>query len=647
MLLGSGEDSNGERFQKSLSAEAPLLSFTRLFILFLYISLLMSMYVVHWLFGHWRGSSMSLEGSQLGRYHLLQLLGRGAMGEVYRAEDAGIDRQVAIKVIRSDLYLEPALGTTSEALRLFQHEMRMIARLNHPHILPLFDYGEAPVYETLLPYMVMPFCQDGSLAAWLKKRGTPAILSPLEVAHMVQQAAAALQHAHDQHIVHRDVKPSNFLIRHDQENPNRPDLLLADFGLARLTSASISQSLTMGGTPSYMAPEQWRGHPVPATDQYMLAVMAYELLTGRTPFQGNLEHLMFQHLQEQPELPSRFNPQIPEALNPVILQALAKQPEARFPAVSAFARAFQQVLQEDSRPLAHDPDATIGVNVPLPLPAGDASSLSLRERLDSILGSAALRRLKITVAPPKRGMIYRGMLLLVILILVISAVYFVRISNRPAGSSPTAIPTAPSTAQATLTATALQNIYKQATSGIPALNNALSQANSSFAYTSSNCVFTSGAYLVTAPSGHYDYCPGGPSFTNFASEVQMTVLKGDCGGIMFRTNATTGKYYVFEVCANGDYGVFLYVSPNAEDYQTLRVSNSPAVKTGLNRTNVIAVVAYGQHFFLYVNRQAIDSFSDTSYSSGQTGFVADSSGVIGGAAASTDVAYNDQKVWIF
>jgi hypothetical protein len=127
----------------------------------------------------------------------------------------------------------------------------------------------------------------------------------------------------------------------------------------------------------------------------------------------------------------------------------------------------------------------------------------------------------------------------------------------------------------------------------------------------------------------------------------MTVLKGDCGGIMFRTNAATGKYYVFEVCANGDYGLFLYFSPRATDYNTLRLSNSRAVKTGLNQTNVIAVVANGKNFYLYVNRQAIDSFSDSSYSSGQTGFVADSSGVLGGSAASTDVAYSYQKVWTF
>src|SRR5439155_23828186 len=131
-----------------------------------------------------------------------------------------------------------------------------------------------------LPYMVMPVCADGSLAMWLRQRGNVPSLSPADVAHIVLQAADALQYAHDQQIIHRDIKPSNFLIRLPKDNPNRPDLLLADFGLAKLGNASSSTSNHIVGTPLYMAPEQWRGYPVQATDQYMLAAMSYELLTG-------------------------------------------------------------------------------------------------------------------------------------------------------------------------------------------------------------------------------------------------------------------------------------------------------------------------------------------------------------------------------
>src|SRR5438876_370521 len=117
---------------------------------------------------------MSLDGRQLGRYHLLHIVGRGAMGEVYLAEDVGINRQVAIKVIRTDTAFEGSTDTTGEATRLFQREMKAIARLTHPHILPLYDYGQETINNTILPFMVMPFCSDGSLAAWLRRRATSA-----------------------------------------------------------------------------------------------------------------------------------------------------------------------------------------------------------------------------------------------------------------------------------------------------------------------------------------------------------------------------------------------------------------------------------------------------------------------------------------
>ena len=126
----------------------------------------------------------------------------------------------------------------------------------------------------------MPYRAEGSLSDWLRQHGQAGLLSPQDVAHFVGQAASALQHAHDRQIIHQDVKPSNFLLRQRQETPTRSDLLLADFGIACFSTATASASQSIRGTPTYMAPEQWEGHPVPATDQYALAVMVYELLTG-------------------------------------------------------------------------------------------------------------------------------------------------------------------------------------------------------------------------------------------------------------------------------------------------------------------------------------------------------------------------------
>ncbi len=296
---------------------------------------------------------MSLEGQQIGRYQLLRLLGGGGMGEVYLAEDTPINRQVVIKVIRAGVSPHPGDSTVEEATRLFQREARAIAMLDHPHILPLYDYGEVTINGALLTYLVMPYRPEGSLTAWLQQRGSSELpqrmpLHTQDVVHFIHQAAGALQHAHDRQIIHQDVRPANFLIRSDTENPDRPDLLLANFSVAKITTAAASASHSILGTPAYMAPEQLDGHPVPASDQYALAVMAYELLTGRPPFQDS--QVMYQHFQVQPPAPSTLNPQLPRGVDTVLQHALAYKPGDRFTSISTFARAFQEALQGTDAP---------------------------------------------------------------------------------------------------------------------------------------------------------------------------------------------------------------------------------------------------------------------------------------------------------
>src|SRR5213080_4722970 len=280
---------------------------------------------------------MALEELQNGRYRRLRLLGTGGMGEVYLMNDMRVSRQVAIKVIRSEGAPYPGSDAAKDAARLFQREARAIAALEHPNILPLYDFGEETIEGTTMTYMVMPFVTDGSLAGWLRQRASAATLSPQDIAYVVEQAAEALQYAHDHQLIHLDVKPSNFLLRNNRKNPNRPTLLLADFGIARSSVTVASSSRTIRGTPSSMAPEQWGSNPVPATDQYALAIMTYEMMVGRTPFVGSMEQVMYQHFSAQPLPPSTFNPQLPPAVDSVILRALAKQPEDRFPSIADFA----------------------------------------------------------------------------------------------------------------------------------------------------------------------------------------------------------------------------------------------------------------------------------------------------------------------
>jgi len=295
---------------------------------------------------------MSLEGQQIGRYRIVRLLGSGGMGEVYLAEDARIEQQVAIKVIRAEVSPYPHQEANQEAARLFQREARTIAKLDHPHILPLYDYGEQPLGNLTVVYLVMPYRREGSLSDWLRHRNQTELLSPQEVAHVISQAASALQHAHDHQVVHQDVKPANFLIRHRPEQPTRPDLLLADFGIAKLTSLTASASQSVRGTPTYMAPEQWDGQPVPATDQYALAVMIYELLTGRPPFQGGPGQVMRQHFFNQPQPPSALDGRLSPSIDTVLLRALSKQATDRFESVAAFAQAFRQAIQSTEQPMS-------------------------------------------------------------------------------------------------------------------------------------------------------------------------------------------------------------------------------------------------------------------------------------------------------
>lgn len=285
---------------------------------------------------------MALEGLQLGQYRLMHLLGSGGMGEVYLAEDARINQQVAIKVSRTEATPYPNNSTSQDAVRLFQREAKAVARLDHPHILSLFSYGEEHVNGMTLIYIVMPYRREGSFINWLEQRGDNELLTVQDVAYFISQAADALQYAHDNQIVHQDVKPSNFLIRMNKEHPKLPDLLLADFGIARLSTSTSNVSHSIRGTPTYMAPEQWSGEPVYATDQYALAVLAYELLVGRSPFIGRQEQIMYQHFNIHPQPPSTFNSQLSKDVDAVILKALAKQPEGRFLSITDFANAFRQ-----------------------------------------------------------------------------------------------------------------------------------------------------------------------------------------------------------------------------------------------------------------------------------------------------------------
>lgn len=300
---------------------------------------------------------MALEGKLIGHYHLIRLIGKGSMGEVYLAQDTRIARNVAIKVVRIEAAPYPHGEATTDVVRLFEREMKVITALDHPNILPLYDFGEEKDNQTVLTYMVMPYRSEGSLADWMQSHYGTDTLSPQQVIFLIDQAASALQHAHSHQLVHLDVKPANFLIRQREDMPDRPDLLLADFGISKFSSATATASQSIRGTPAYMAPELWVGRPVFATDQYALAIMAYQLLIGHSPFRGTMHQIMYQHLEELPKPPSALDTRIPQAVDTVLLRGLAKKPEDRFPSISSFARAFMQAWQHEETPVPSQQEA--------------------------------------------------------------------------------------------------------------------------------------------------------------------------------------------------------------------------------------------------------------------------------------------------
>jgi tRNA A-37 threonylcarbamoyl transferase component Bud32 len=274
----------------------------------------------------------NLVGQNLGRYHVIEPLGQGGMASVYKGFDNSLERNVAIKIIRSD----KKEGTEqNEFLKRFQREAKALAQLDHPYILKVLDYGE----QEGTPYLIMPFVKGGTLKEKMGQR-----MPYQDAAALLAPIAQALEYAHQRKIIHRDVKPANILI----SESNTP--LLSDFGIAKIIESGESTQLTgtgVGiGTPDYMAPEQWMGKADPRTDIYSLGVVFFQMVTGRLPFTADTPAaVLIKHMQDPLPRPSSIVSDLPEAVEQVIYKALAKDPENRFQNMGAFADALAKLAQ--------------------------------------------------------------------------------------------------------------------------------------------------------------------------------------------------------------------------------------------------------------------------------------------------------------
>jgi serine/threonine protein kinase len=281
-----------------------------------------------------------LTGMTIGPYRIIEQIGRGGMATVYKAYHAAMDRHVAIKILPEEYANDPGFRAR------FEREAKTVANLRHPHILPVFDYGE----KSGISYLVMPYIPTGTLKTYLAQEGQ----LPLdETARIFIRLAEALDYAHRQGVIHRDIKPDNVLFDEDG------NALLTDFGLTRMVEGGGSLTGTgVIGTPAYMSPEQGQGMRLDhRSDIYSLGIILYEMVTGDVPFSADTPiAVIFKHVSDPLPLPLTMRPDLQEAAENVILKALSKDPKDRFDTCVAMAKAFEKSIA--GQPVGIEPPPT-------------------------------------------------------------------------------------------------------------------------------------------------------------------------------------------------------------------------------------------------------------------------------------------------
>jgi serine/threonine-protein kinase len=264
------------------------------------------------------GAASDLSGRIIGKYKILQRLGRGGMAEVYKANQTTLDRFVAFKVI------SPLFTDDPDFLKRFEREAKAVAALRHPNIVQVFDYD----VEGNLPYMVMEFIEGETLKAVLDKLARHRQTMPFsQSVRIVREVGQALTYAHQRGVIHRDLKPANVML----DKSGR--VILTDFGVAKIVSGqALTATGTSTGTPAYMSPEQALGQPADQrTDLYALGVLLYELVTGQVPFDADTPlAVMLKHAHAQRPSPRSLRPDLPEGLERVILKSMARDSHERF-----------------------------------------------------------------------------------------------------------------------------------------------------------------------------------------------------------------------------------------------------------------------------------------------------------------------------
>jgi serine/threonine protein kinase len=580
-----------------------------------------------------------LEGREIGGCKLIRKIGAGGMGDVYLAEQIRVgNRSVAVKVVSpDDLTFHPEAAT--DIARRFEREAAILGNLSHPNILPVHDSG---IQDGML-YLVMQYAPDGSLADALHGNGNHPLTLPLPLPFaldLVSQVADALYYTHQHGIVHRDVKPGNVLIR--VEANGHWHVLLADFGVARSVEID-SQRTQVTGTFIYMAPEQFSARFSPASDQYALAVMTFQLLAGRPPFDGDLATLTRAHMYEAPPSLHAINPSVPAAVDAVITRALAKDPKDRYPTVADFASALRAAAGLEGEPTqaggSQGPRAAVST---VPIVDSDGTSPTLVAVEESPTSVARARRR----SSPWRVLVTVLIGVLLVALLFAGQQYLSRSSGSNTGhtSGPTQTASTSPTATPTLvtgspTATVIAGTpvcsaplqISQDANCIPAPPSTFQGSSvlndpsplcvstgvgwKAYANTDTNCP-RSGGVLVTATSTGQLGCLEANGITVADGYASVLVTQGTGDPVLafrqgFINNGSvensTGYFFKVATTSSGPQYIFYRIDSTGSS-----VIQNPSIPGTLARHYVMSVLYIGTTFTFYINGQQIGTITDSS-----------------------------------
>lgn len=557
-------------------------------------------------------------GQMLGSYRIIGQVGKGGMATVYKAYQASMDRNVAIKVLPRQLAESPEFAAR------FQQEARIIARLEHPHILPVFDFGESDG----VTYFVMRYLEAGTLKT--KMEAGP--LSLNEIDRLFTQLCEALNYAHGHGIVHRDLKPANALIDNDG------NLFLTDFGIAKLlesASPRLTQTDAILGTPAYISPEQAKAETVnQRSDIYSLGIILYEMVTGSVPFVADTPlAVILKHISDPLPPPSILKKDIPESIERVILKALAKEPSDRYATASEFLSAWKRALEEKET-VRQSPEPTsasdsrawtaLDQTPGKPAPAPSAAPSSSSGRTGWIVGCLVVACLAFSVLGV--GIFFFNWQTPALLTPA-TLTPFPTLTSAPPTQPPATVSAPSNTAEILL-----QDDFSKSDQW-----GTITEADHSVEYDGEalrmQVLQQKNWFLWTTPNDE--------TYKNIHVEVTATNNDGESTtafGIMCRQQEADGSYYYFAITPAGEYVIALAKAGETDLFLTNddQWGRSDLIKQSKDSYRIGADCGNGA-LALYVDGQLIDSVSDNTYSSGIVGLITWS----GENVSTADVTFDD------